>query len=442
VTQTNQDYVNWFRHSAPYINAHRGRTFVVYVCGEAIDHENINHLIHDLNLLSSLGVKLVLVHGSRPQIDQHQQAAGLTTQFEQGLRITTPEQMPLVASVVGQQSAKLEARLSMGLANSPMQGSRIRTVRGNFITAQPIGIKHGIDYAHTGEVRRVDAKAIDAQLDLGNLVLISCLGYSPTGEIFNLAAERVAGQVAASLKADKLIVFGADNGITNSKGERVTELLAKAASRLVQQHQNQAQQWSNLSVHLDVLSKACEAGVKRAHLLSYQINGALLSELFSRDGSGTMLIKESYEQIRTATIDDVVGILELIRPLEQDGILVRRSRELLEAEIHYFSVIEMDGAIIGCAALYPFIEAHQAELACVAINPAYQGGNRGADLLRHLEQQAHANGLNQLFVLTTATAHWFMENGFQPTSLETLPAAKQQLYNFQRNSKVFSKFLP
>ena len=162
MTQTSQDYVNWFRHSAPYINAHRGRTFVVYVCGEAIDHENINHLIHDLNLLSSLGVKLVLVHGSRPQIDQHQQAAGLTTQFEQGLRITTPEQMPLVASVVGQQSAKLEARLSMGLANSPMQGSRIRTVRGNFITAQPIGIKHGIDYAHTGEARLVDAKAIDA----------------------------------------------------------------------------------------------------------------------------------------------------------------------------------------------------------------------------------------------------------------------------------------
>lgn len=441
MTDTNQDYVNWFRHSAPYINAHRGRTFVVYVCGEAIDHDNFKPLVHDLNLLSSLGVKLVLVHGSRPQIDAAQTAAGLATSFSEGLRITTPGQMPLITSVVGEQGAKLEALLSMGLANSPMQGSRIRTVRGNFITARPIGVKNGVDYAHTGEVRRVDSKAIKQQLDLGNLVLVSCLGYSPTGEIFNLAAEQVAGEVATSLQADKLIVFGAENGITNSRGERVTELLTKAANRLVSQHHNQADDWTDLSVHLDVLSRACNNGVKRGHLLSYQINGALLSELFSRDGSGTMLIQESYEQIRTATIDDVGGILELIRPMEAEGVLVRRSRELLEAEIHYFSVIELDGAIIGCAALYPYAEDGHAELACVAINPNYRGGDRGTRLLQHIEQQAKHLGLNKLFVLTTATAHWFLENGFEPMDLEQLPAAKQELYNYQRNSKVFNKNL-
>ncbi|MDP6969392.1 MAG: amino-acid N-acetyltransferase [Gammaproteobacteria bacterium] len=439
--QTDQDYVNWFRHSAPYINAHRGRTFVVYVCGEAVDHENFKHLVHDLNLLSSLGVKLVLVHGSRPQIAAARQEAGLAATSEQGKTITTAEQMPLITAVVGQQSAKLEALFSMGLANSPMQGSRIRTVRGNYIIARPIGINNGIDYAYTGAVRRVDAKAIRAQLELDNLVLISCLGYSPTGEGFNLSAEQVAGQVATSLQADKLIVLGADSGITNSRGERVTELLTKAANRLVQQHQSQAQQWSDLSVYLDVLSQACEAGVKRGHLLSYQINGALLTELFSRDGSGTMLAKESYEKIRTATIDDAGGILELIRPMEQDGLLVRRSRELLEAEIHYFSVIEMDGAIIGCAALYPFAEERQAELACVAINPAYRGADRGLVLLHHIEQQAQRLGLDQIFVLTTAAAHWFVENGFTPSSLSALPAARQQLYNYQRNSKVFSKAL-
>ena len=439
--QTDQDYVNWFRHSAPYINAHRGRTFVIYVCGEAVDHDNFKHLVHDLNLLSSLGVKLVLVHGSRPQIAAARQQAGLIAKFEQGQAITTAEQMPLVTAVVGQQSAKLEALFSMGLANSPMQGSRIRTVRGNYIIARPIGINNGVDYAYTGEVRRIDAKAIRAQLELDNLVLISCLGYSPTGEGFNLSAERVAGQVATSLQADKLIVLGADSGITNSRGERVTELLTKAADRLVQQHQNQAEQWSDLSVYLDVLSAACAAGVKRGHLLSYQINGALLTELFSRDGSGTMLVKESYEKIRTATIDDAGGILELIRPMEQQGILVRRSRELLEAEIHYFSVIEMDGAIIGCAALYPFAEERQAELACVAINPAYRGAERGLVLLQHIEQQAGRLGLDQIFVLTTAAAHWFVENGFAPSTLAALPAAKQQLYNYQRNSKVFSKAL-
>ena len=437
--QPDQDYVNWFRHSAPYINAHRGRTFVVYVSGEAVDHDNFKHLVHDINLLSSLGVKLVLVHGSRPQIATARKNAGLTNGGQQGETITSAEEMSLVSAVVGQQNAKLEALFSMGLANSPMQGSRIRTVRGNFIIAQPIGIHNGIDYAHNGTVRRVDAKAIRAQLELNSLVLISCLGYSPTGEGFNLAAEQVAGQVATSLKADKLIMLGAESGITNSRGERVTELLTKAAQRLVQQHQTQ--QATELSVYLEVLSQACEAGVKRGHLLSYQVNGALLTELFSRDGSGTMLVKESYEKIRTATIDDAGGILELIRPMEQDGLLVRRSRELLEAEIHYFSVIELDGAIIGCAALYPFAEERQAELACVAINSAYRGADRGAALLQHIEEQAERLGLDQIFVLTTAAAHWFVENGFAPSTLKALPAEKQQLYNYQRNSKVFTKAL-
>ena len=439
--ETNQQYVNWFRHSAPYINAHRGRTFVIYLPGEALAHANFSHTIHDINLLNSLGVKLVLVHGSRPQIQQACGQASIESQFHNGLRITDLNQLSLVQATVGRQAMQLEARFSMGLANSPMQGSRICTSRGNFITARPIGIKNGVDFAYTGEVRRVDAEAIGKQLNNGNLVLISCLGYSPTGETFNLAASQVAGRVAASLQADKLIVFGADKGITNSRGEQVIELLTRAGHRLVHQHQSSGDSWTDLSMHIDVLSKACDAGVSRGHLLSYQEDGALLTELFSRDGSGTMVIKESYEQVRNACIDDVGGILELIRPLEDDGILVRRSRELLESEIHYFSVIERDGAIIGCAALYPFDDARQGELACMAIDTNYRGGDRGQVLLRHIEKQSSHMGLQTLFVLTTASSHWFIENGFVAADLAELPTSRQSLYNFQRSSKVFSKAL-
>ena len=434
--ETNQQYVNWFRHSAPYINAHRGRTFVIYLPGEALAHHNFSHTIHDINLLNSLGVKLVLVHGSRPQIQKACSKALVQAQFHNGLRITDLEQLALVQSTVGRQAMQLEARFSMGIANSPMQGSRI------FITARPIGVKNGVDFSYTGEVRRVDSQAIGKQLDDGNLVLISCLGYSPTGETFNLAAAQVAGRVAASLQADKLIVFGADKGITNSRGEQVAELLTKAGHRLVHQHQNSGDSWTDLSMNIDVLSKACDAGVDRGHLLSYQEDGALLSELFSRDGSGTMIIKESYEQVRNACIDDVGGILQLIRPLEDDGVLVRRSRELLESEIHYFSVIERDNAIIGCAALYPFDDARQGELACMAIDADYRGGDRGQILLRHIEKQSSHMGLQALFVLTTASSHWFIENGFVAADLEHLPTSRQSLYNFQRNSKVFSKELP
>jgi amino-acid N-acetyltransferase len=330
----------------------------------------------------------------------------------------------------------------MGLANSPMQGSRIRTARGNYITAQPIGVKDGIDHAYTGAVRRVDATAINTQLEQGNLVLIPCLGYSPTGETFNLVAEQVASAVAASLPADKLIVFGPDDGLVNASGERVTELLPRAAHRLVRQHQaDHKGDWTTLSMHLDTLAQAVDAGVSRGHLLSYQADGALLSELFSRDGSGIMLIRESYEQIRSATIDDAASILALIEPLEQEGALVRRSRELLEAEIHCFSVIERDGAIIACAALYPFADLCQGELACLAVAIDYRGGNRGTMLLQHLEQQGTQMGLVSLFVLTTRTAHWFIEHGFTSVGLTDLPADRQSLYNFQRNSKVFRKSL-
>ena len=157
--------------------------------------------------------------------------------------------------------------------------------------------------------------------------------------------------------------------------------------------------------------------------------------------TGTMISKESYEQVRPATIEDVGGIIEVIAPLEERGVLVRRSRELLEAEIEQFSVVERDSVIIGCAALYPFSEEAVAELACVAISDEYRGGNRGELLLEHMEDRAKEQGLKQLFVLTTRTAHWFQERGFAEQPLDSLPGQRKTLYNFQRNSKVFFKQL-
>jgi amino-acid N-acetyltransferase len=440
VIANNQEYVNGFRHSAPYIHAHRGKTFVIYLPSEAMAHVEFANTVHDINLLNSMGVRLVLVHGSRVQIDQELQQRKIKSQFHAGLRITEIKQLMIIQAVVGCQVSQLEARFSMGLANSPMQGSRIRTVRGNYITARPIGVKNGIDYAYTGTVRRVDEVAIKAHLVQGNLVLMSCLGYSPTGETFNLAAGQVAGAVAAALQADKLIFFGPDDGLVNACGERVTELLTGAAHKLVRQYQEQSHgEKANLHMHLDVLAHAVDAGVSRGHLISYQINGALLSELFSRDGFGTMLIRESYEQIRCATIDDAASILVLIEPLEQNGVLVRRSRELLESEIHHFSVIQRDGAIIACAALYPFANEHQGELACLAVAADYRGSHCGERLLKHIEQQCQQLGLTSLFVLTTQTAHWFIEHGFINLPVADLPVERQSLYNLQRNSKVFFK---
>lgn len=440
-----KQYVNWFRHSSPYINAHRGNTFVVMLNGETVADKNFANIVHDIALLHSLGVRLVLVYGSRPQISEKLAQKQIQSKLHHHLRITDAETLSCVIEASASVRAEIEARLSLGLPNTPMAGARIRVVSGNFVTAKPVGVLDGVDMAHTGQVRRLDSAAIKQQLDNGNIVLLSHLGYSPTGEIFNLGVEDVATCASILLQADKLVLFGADNGVMDSTGTLRSELLARKAERLVAQYlsslEDATSPHTELSRHLEAAVAACRSGVKRCHLISYQQDGALLAELFTRDGAGTMVLQESYEQLRSATVEDVGAVLELIQPLEQDGTLVRRSREVLENEIERFTLVERDGVVIGCAALYPFAEEKMAELACVVVDPEYKGGSRGDQLLQAIEKQAREQSLEQIFVLTTKTAHWFIERGFVETSVEKLPDSKQSLFNLQRNSKVFVKSL-
>ncbi|WP_161865733.1 MULTISPECIES: amino-acid N-acetyltransferase [Pseudomonas] len=430
------DYVTWLRHASPYINAHRDRTFVVMLPGEGVAHPNFANIVHDLVLLHSLGVRLVLVHGSRPQIEARLAARGLTPHYHRDLRITDAPTLECVIDAVGQLRITIEARLSMDMAASPMQGSRLRLTSGNFVTARPIGVLDGIDYHHTGEVRRIDRKGINRQLDERSIVLLSPLGYSPTGEIFNLACEDVATRAAIDLGADKLLLFGAEDGLLDESGKLVRELRPQQVpahlARLGSNYQGEL---------LDAAAEACRGGVKRSHIVSYATDGALLSELFTRTGNGTLVAQEQFESLREATIEDVGGLIELISPLEEQGILVRRSREVLEREIEQFSIVEREGLIIACAALYPIADSDCGELACLAVNPEYRHGGRGDELLERIEARARAQGIKTLFVLTTRTAHWFRERGFEPSSVERMPAARASLYNYQRNSKVFEKAL-
>ncbi len=430
------DHVNWLRHASPYINAHRDCTFVVMLPGEGVAHPNFGNIVHDLVLLHSLGVRLVLVHGSRPQIEARLASNGLTPRFHRDLRITDSPTLECVIDAVGQLRIAIEARLSMDMARSPMQGSRLRITSGNFVTARPIGVLDGVDYHHTGEVRRIDRKGINRQLDERSIVLLSPLGYSPTGEIFNLACEDVATRAAIDLDADKLLLFGAECGLLDEAGKLVRELRPQQVPAHLQRLGSSYQ-----AELLDAAAEACKAGVRRSHIVSYAEDGALLSELFTRTGNGTLVAQEQFESLREATIEDVGGLIELITPLEDQGILVRRSREVLEREIEQFSIVEREGLIIACAALYQIADSDFGELACLAVNPAYRHGGRGDELLERIEERARAQGLKTLFVLTTRTAHWFRERGFEPSSVDRLPAARASLYNYQRNSQVFEKAL-
>jgi len=432
---TENTTLTWFRNAAPYINDLRGRTLVVAIPGEGVGHENFRNLVHDLALLISLGVKLVLVHGARAQVNRTLEKTGIAGRFHGNTRITDRETLEVIKEAVGRLRFEIEAAFSQGLPDSPMARAALKVISGNFVTARPVGIIDGTDMGWTGKVRRMEVAAISRALEENSLVLISPLGTSLTGELFNLNYLDLAAEAAKSLKAEKLILFR-DQPLLEVDGAPVYDLSI-----------NQAEDAAE-SVDSETLAcaiSACNAGIQRVHLLSYAENGALLQELFSREGTGTMIYRDSYEVIRRARINDVGGILGLIRPLEKQGILVRRSREKLEAEIDHFTLVEVDGTPVACAALYPILD-HQgdmvaAEIACVAIHPEFRGGGRGAKLLQHLERQARALELPEIYVLTTQTEHWFIERGFTQVDVAALPASRQSMYNIQRNSRVLRKRL-
>jgi amino-acid N-acetyltransferase len=432
-----QFFIESFRHSAPYIHAHRDRTFVLVFGGEAVDDPGFSDLVHDIALMHSLGIRLVLVHGTRPQIEARLKARGAAFEYANGLRITDDIALECVKEAGGVVRVEIEALLSMGLANTPMYGARIAVSSGNFVTARPVGIRDGVDFCHTGEVRRIDAAAIQAHLDNQRIVLLSPLGYSPTGEVFNLSAGEVATATAIALQADKLIMLSEGHELKDSNKRLVHQLSRKEAGALLVKPKLPV----DTRMLLQRAIEACDHGVLRIHLVNRQTPGALLLELFTRDGSGTLVTAGDYEGLRDAAIEHVGGILELIRPLEQEGTLVKHSRERLELEINNFMVIERDGTIIGCAALYPAGKKGLAELACLAVHSDYQKQGRGDVLLQAIENRASGLGITRLFVLTTRTAHWFQERGFLPGGKSDLPQSRKQLYNFQRNSKVFYKQL-
>jgi len=434
--QNDAAFVRWFRDSSPYINAFRGRTFVVAFGGEVLEDRQFATLVHDIALLNSLGVQLVLVHGARPQIERRLRERGAELRYVNGLRVTDDTALACVKDAAGSVRVEIEALLSMGLANSPMAGARIRVASGNFVTAQPLGVREGVDYCHTGEVRRIDNEAVRDNLNDGAIVLLGPLGYSPTGEVFNLSAEDVACAAASHLRADKLIHLVDGDGVKDRRRRLLRELGLAEADAILSSRRALPE---DIGRALSGALRACRNGVNRAHLINRHVDGALLLELFTRNGIGTLVTAHNFEDMRQASINDIAGLLELLAPLEQDGVLVRRSRELLEIEIDQFTVLERDGMIVGCAALYPFSDERVAELACVVVHPDYRDEGRGDALLSYIERKAHSTGITRLFVLTTRTAHWFRERGFRPGEIRDLPIKRQAMYNYQRNSKVFIK---
>ena len=441
----NFTFVPWFRSVAPYIHMHRGKTFVVGIAGEAIAAGKLQNIAQDLALIQSMGVKVVLVHGFRPQVNEQLRAKGHAARYSHGMRITDEVALDSAQEAAGQLRYEIEAAFSQGLPNTPMAGSTVRVISGNFITARPVGVIDGVDFKHSGLVRKVDSVGIRHTLEYGAMVLMSPFGFSPTGEAFNLTMEEVATSVAISIQADKLIFLTEIAGIPMNTDLPISEdnpidtELPLDAAKMLLATLSPAQRPTDTAFYLQHCVKACESGVERSHILPFSVDGSLLLEVYVHDGIGTMVVDEKLESLRQATADDIGGILQLIEPFERDGTLVKRDRTEIERDVDHYTVIEHDGVIFGCAALYPYPDERTAEMAALTVSPQSQAQGDGERILKRVEQRARAMGLQSIFVLTTRTMHWFIKRGFVQVDPEWLPEARKRKYNWDRRSQVLVK---
>ncbi len=413
------DFARWFRDATPYIGAHRGRTFVVLLDAEVVACPNLVDLVRDLALLHALGVKLVIVHDA----DGADAASVVDEQSRDAL-----------IAAAGLVRSRLESHFSALAPLGPGGSERIVLVGANLVSARPRGVVQGVDQRLAGEPGRIAADEIARLVDQGCIVLLPPFGYSNAGEAYVFDAASLAAEAAAALRANKLIVYDAMeqlNGISQMSPSALAALLEKNDFPPASERR------------LAALLGASRGGVARGHLICYRSDGALLRELFTAEGVGTQISEGDYRTIRPAETTDIPGILELIRPLEDAGLLVRRPRNRLEAEVGHFHVAELDGIFIGCCALYSHGKA--VELACLAVHPSHRssvdGETLGERLLAYARALARERGASSMFVLTTKAEDWFAARGFRPADMDALPASKQALYNYRRNSKVMVESL-
>lgn len=423
MTNKSQNLVDFFREAAPYIHGHRGKTFVIALSGETLKDERASEALNDIAVLSTLGARIVLVHGARPQIDEKLAENNHQTSIHNGLRITDKKTLEISKACIGAIRLEIENHLHQALNRPPIINSSLGIISGNFLTAKPLGVIDGVDYQHTGKLRKINHTLLNSLLDKGNIILVSPLGYSPTGQIYNVRYEEIAGHLSTHLNADKLIFLHNKQSLSDLPRQCNLTQLDKDLE-------------NTDNALLKEISKTMHDGVERVHLIDIENKGGLLLELYTRDGIGSMLTTQHYDEPRQAEANDINGIVQLIRPLEARGTLAKRSREQLELDIQKFCVIERDGLIIGCAALYPIQDSDMAELSCLAIHDDYRSGNRGVTLVDAIREKAEKSGLKRLLVLTTQSIDWFLERGFKELEISSLPQKRQHTYNTKRNSKA------
>ena len=412
-----------------YVPRFRDRIFVVAIDGGIVASPNFSNILLDLAVLRSLSIKVIIVHGASAQIARLAAERGLTISNADGTGIT--DDLTL----------KIGIEAATNILNDVMQGLTsvdLRAVYANAIIAHPAGILGGVDFRHTGRVERVDAKMLHLFLNDGIAPVIPPMGFDGEGRTFRVNSDGIALEVAKAMSAIKIIYLTAGNGLVVT-GDIVKQLSIAEAEDIVKKRRLPLA--AGIYSKLDHAARACRLGVARVHLLDGLHDEALLSEVFSHEGIGTMVYSNEYQQIRRILKKDVRGVMALIRESVDSEELVRRTRADIIARLEDYWVMELDRSLVACAALHVFPETQQAELACLYVAKGHEGQGYGRKLMAFTERLAAEKGAKEVFALSTQAFNYFQQKGgFAESTPDILPPERRKKYDSSaRNSRVMRK---
>lgn len=422
-----------------YIKRFKNATVVIYLDDDIIDSPLFVNHIRDIALIHQAGLRVILVPGARRKIDEYLSKNGISWTYENGIRITPVEAMPLI------KNAAFDAA---NVVMTSLAGENLTAVIGNWVRARGKGVLSGVDFATAGEIDKLDDNTIETILNNGFIPIFPCIGWSLNGKPYNISSAQLASQIATHLQADKLFFLLPDAELS-AKNFTIPKELGLSPEGCVpamnieeldeflevnNSQTNDSEQ--KIISMLNLAKKSVESGVTRVHILNGSIEGTLPCEIFSDLGSGTMIYKSNYGKFRAMRREDISAVLSLIRPFVSKEILLPRSEQQMEAEYNDFIVYELDGAVRACAALHIY-DRTQAEIAALAVDETCAHIGIGPKMIEYLIEKAKTVSIESVFILTTQTADWFEKQGFVADSIDTLPERRREKWNPKRGSKLF-----
>jgi amino-acid N-acetyltransferase len=414
-----------------YIPRFREKIFVISVDGAIVTSENFPNILLDVAVLRSLSIRVVLVHGAAAQIEILAKEMNVQPSNLDGSGVTDEPTLKLALTAANRLTHEILEGLS---AND------LRAATCNALIAHPLGILHGQDHLFTGKVERVDVEMLQGLLTAGIIPVVPPLGFDGDGKTYRVNSDAVALELAKSLNAAKLIYITTLDGLIY-QGNLIQQILVAELDALLAQ--NKANFAPEILSKAQCASVACASGVSRVHVINGRVDEALLTEVFSNEGIGTLVYANEYQQIRRAMKKDVRAILTLTKSSVVAEELVKRTRANIEKTLGDYYIFETDKNPVACVALHQ-LDQTKGELACLYVSPLHENQGIGQKLVAFVESKARELGLSELVTLSTQAFTYFQsKGGFSEGSPDDLPSARREKYEQSgRNSKVLIKKLP